>query len=255
MSYPSLEAAMSRNFELMREMEQKQALLSDYSIEPALTAGKSTGRSFSRPLASDLVAGLVQRVFLRPEEKPRVVVVAAIDHGNGCSLIAASVARALTTSAPGSVCLLEANFRSPGLPRLLGTTNYQGFTDALLNQGCIRSFMKPTLNGCLWLLSSGPTGPDSPRLLAAERTRARFAELRAEFDFVIVDAPPLSQYADAIALGRLSDGMVLVLEAGSTRQDAALTAVQYVRSSRIQVLGAVLNKGVLPAPERLSKQA
>jgi Mrp family chromosome partitioning ATPase len=37
--------------------------------------------------------------------------------------------------------------------------------------------------------------------------------------------------------------MVLVLEAGSTRQDAALTAVQFVRSSRIQVLGAVLNKG------------
>jgi receptor protein-tyrosine kinase len=100
-------------------------------------------------------------------------------------------------------------------------------------------------NGCLWLLSSGPVAADSPNLLAAERMRARFAELRAEFNFVIVDAPPLSRYADAIALGQLSDGMVLVLEAGSTRQDAALTAVRYVRSSRIQVLGAVLNKGTV----------
>ena len=54
-----------------------------------------------------------------------------------------------------------------------------------------------------------------------------------------------------IALGRLSDGMVLVLEAGSTRQDAALTAVQNVRSSRIQVLGAVLNKGVVRIPEKV----
>ena len=243
---------MSRNYELMREMEQKQAFLSNYSIEPAFTAGKSSARGFPRQLASDLIAGLVQRVFLQPEEKPpRMVVFAAIDHSNGCSLIAASVARALTASAPGAVCLVEANFRSPALPRMLGTTNFRGFTDALLEPGSIRSFMKPMGNGCLWLLSSGPIAADSPKLLAAEPTRARFVELRAEFDFVIVDAPPLSRYPDAIALGRLSDGMVLVLEAGSTRQDAALTAVQYVRSSRIQVLGAVLNKGVVRIPEKV----
>jgi protein-tyrosine kinase len=242
---------MSRNYELMREMEQKQAFLSNYSIEPAFTAGKCSGGGFPRQLASDLIAGLVQRVFLRPEEKPpRMVVIAAIDHGNGCSLIAASVALALTASAPGAVCLVEANFRSPALPRMLGTTNYQGFTDALLQQGSIRSFMKPMGNGCLWLLTSGPLAADSPKLLATERTRVRFLELRAEFDFVIVDAPPLSRYADAVALGQLADGMVLVLEAGSTRQDAALTAVQYVRSSRIQVLGAVLNKGVVRIPEK-----
>jgi receptor protein-tyrosine kinase len=138
---------------------------------------------------------------------------------------------------------------------MLGTTNYQGLTDALLQPGSIRSFVKPLGSGCLWLLSSGPITADSPKLLAAERTRARFVELRAEFDFVIVDAPPLSRYADAIALGQLSDGIVLVLEAGSTRQDAALTAVQYVRSSRIQILGAVLNKGVDHIPEQISKQA
>jgi Mrp family chromosome partitioning ATPase len=234
---------MSRNYVLMREIEQKQALLSNCSIEPALTVGKSSSRGFPRPLASDLMAGLVQRVFLQPQQKPpRLVVFAAVDHGNGCSQIAASVARALTASAPGAVCLVEANFRSPALPRMLGTTNYQGFTDALLQQGSIRSFMKPMGNGRLWLLSSGPVAADSPSLLAAERVRARFVELRAEFDFVIVDAPPLSRYADAIALGQVSDGMVLVLEAGSTRQDTASAAVQYVRAARIQVLGAVLNK-------------
>ena len=152
---------MSRNYVLMREIEQKQALLSNCSIEPALTVGKSSSRGFPRPLASDLMAGLVQRVFLKPQQKPpRLVVFAAVDHGNGCSQIAASVARALTASAPGAVCLVEANFRSPALPRMLGTTNYQGFTDALLQQGSIRSFMKPMGNGRLWLLSSGPVAAD-----------------------------------------------------------------------------------------------
>jgi Mrp family chromosome partitioning ATPase len=245
---------MSRNYELMRELEQKQALLADTSIEPAFTAADRCHRDLRRGWASHEMAGLVQRVFLQPAQaSPHVVVFAAIDHGNGCSQIAAATARTLAAVGGGPVCLVEANFRSPALPSMLGTTNYQGLSNALLEEGSIRSFMKPMGNGCLWLLSSGPLAADSPKLLAAERTRARFVELRAEFDFVIVDAPPLSQYADAFTLGQLSDGMVMILEAGSTRCDAASTAVNSVRSSRIQILGAVLNKGTVPSKEELLK--
>ena len=109
---------MSRNYELMREMEQKQAFLSNYSIEPAFTAGKCSGGGFPRQLASDLIAGLVQRVFLRPEEKPpRMVVIAAIDHGNGCSLIAASVAGLSARRRPGRYAWWRRTFvplRCPG---------------------------------------------------------------------------------------------------------------------------------------------
>lgn len=243
---------MSRNYELMREMERNQAFLSNRTTEPAFVPGGSCSRAFARQSAGDLMAGLVQRVFLQPKQKPpRMVVFAAVDHGNGCSQIAVSVAGTLAASAPGAVCLVEANFRSPGLPKLLGTTNYHGLTDALLERGSIRSFIKPMGSGSLWLLSSGPLAADSPNLLISQPLRDRFAELRTEFDFVVVDAPPLSRYADAIALGKLSDGIVLILEAGSTRRDAALTAVESLRSSRIQVLGAVLNKRTFPIPERI----
>ena len=151
-----------------------------------------------------------------------MVVFAGIDHGNGCSRIAASVAETLAGNARGAVCLVEANFRSPALPAMLGTTNHHGLTDALLQEGPIRSFIKPVCNDSLWLLSSGSLAADSPNLLSSERLKARSAELRKEFEFVIVDAPPLTRYADAIALGQLSDGIVLVLEAESTRREAAL---------------------------------
>jgi receptor protein-tyrosine kinase len=134
---------------------------------------------------------------------------------------------------------------------MLGTTNYRGLTDALLEQGGVRSFIKPVCKESFWLLSSGPIAADSPNLLTSERMMARFAELRKEFDFVIVDAPPISKYEDAIALGKLSDGIVLVLEAESTRRVTARAAAENLRSSRIQVLGAVLNKRSLPVLERI----
>ena len=113
------------------------------------------------------------------------------------------------------------------------------------------SFVKPVFNESLWLLSSGPVTADSSNLLTSQRMKRLSAEMRKEFDFVIVDAPPLTRYADAIALGHLSDGIVLVVEANSTRREAALIAVENLRSANIQILGAVLNKRTFPIPEKI----
>lgn len=242
---------MSRNFDLMQEMERDQAFHSNRVIEPAFPIpGEGRDWDAHRHLTSDSTLRLVQGIFLQQaQESPRMVVFAGIDHGNGCSQIAASVAESLARNAPGAVCLVEANFRSPALSRMLGTTNYHGLTDALLEEGSIRSFLKPVCNESLWLLSSGPLAADSPNLLTSERMKVLSAELCKEFHFVIVDAPPLTRYADAIALGQLSDGIVLVLEANSTRREAALTVAESLRSSGIKIIGAVLNKRTFPIPE------
>jgi Mrp family chromosome partitioning ATPase len=103
----------------------------------------------------------------------------------------------------------------------------------------------------VWFLSSGSLTPDSPNLLNSDRFKLRFEELRKEFDYVLIDAPSLTRYADATALGRLTDGLVLVLEANSTRKEAALRVMENLRAAQIPVLGAVLNKRTFPIPESL----
>jgi Mrp family chromosome partitioning ATPase len=103
----------------------------------------------------------------------------------------------------------------------------------------------------VWLLSCGSLTTDSADLLNGDRLRVRFEELRNEFDYLLVDAPSLTRYADATALGRLTDGLVLVLEANSTRKEAALRVMENLRAAQIQVLAAVLNKRTFPIPEKL----
>ena len=248
---------MSRNFDLMQSMEMGHAFQSPAAAVEALfpISGDSGKGSHHRPLGNDAALSLVQRIFLRQAQPPpRMVVFAGIDHGNGCSGIAASVAETLAGNARGAVCLVEANFRSPSLPALLSTTNHHGFADALLQEKPIRLFVEPVCDDRLWLLSSGPVTADSPHLLTSDRVRERFAELRAEFDFVIVDAPPLTLYSDAIAMGKISDGIVLVVEAGSTHREAALAVAESLRSSNIPILGAVLNKRTFPIPEKIYKK-
>jgi protein-tyrosine kinase len=198
---------------------------------------------------------LVQRLFLAPEQTPpKTVVFAAIDSGNGCTRLCAIMAQLLAENVSGSVCLVEGNFRTPSLPDLFGVDNHHGLADSLRQEGSIRSFAKQAGRDNVWLLSSGSLGKDDVNLLNCDRMKERIAELRSAFDYVLIDAPPLNSYADAMVFGRLADGVVLVLEANATRRETALRVAERLQATKIPVLGAVLNKRTFPIPSALYKR-
>ena len=120
--------------------------------------------------------------------------------------------------------------------------------DSLREDGPIRAFAQQAGPENLWLLPCGSLRDDSLNLINSNRMKERIEELRAQFDHVLVDAPPLNLYADGMILGKLLEGVVLVLEANSTRKEAALRVTANLRSMNIPVLGAVLNKRTFPIP-------
>jgi capsular exopolysaccharide synthesis family protein len=254
---------MSKNFELMQQTGRGSAAAASpapqrpLSVTPSNGHGNGNGNGHRNgaglnldDLAQEETQKLVQRVFLlQAGEPPRVVIFAGIDTGNGCSRVCARSAQVLAANIPGKVCLVDANLRSPSLPDYFGMTNHHGLTDALLQEGPIQNFIKPIGNGNLWLLSCGSLASDSTSLLHSERVKSRLAELRGEFDFILIDSPALSQYADAVSLGQLADGMIFVLEANSTRRESAVKVMENLRASNVQVLGAVLNKREYPIPD------
>jgi Mrp family chromosome partitioning ATPase len=255
---------MSRNFELMRNLGRdfeepsvpRPRPVAPNEQERHRRTGTGTGTRFDlSQMAREETLRLVQRLFLQQSQKgPRVILFAGIEQGTGCSQICLLVAETLRSAVSGSICLVDANFRSPSLPRLLGMTNSYGLTNALLEDGPVRAFVRPLQLANAWLLSCGSLGPGSLDLLNSQHMKTRFEELRAQFDYLLIDAPSLSRYADATALGRLTDGLVLVLEANSTRKETALNVMENLRAAQIQVLGAVLNKRTFPIPEPLYRR-
>jgi capsular exopolysaccharide synthesis family protein len=238
---------------MMEGVDRKERTAADPELRSASYSRKDNRSAAGHRLWIDEeTLRVVQQIFLlQTQEPPRVVVFAGIDSGNGCSRICASVAEVLAQNARRPVCLVDANFRSPILSDLFGTTNHQGLTDALLQKGPIHSFARPVDRHNLWLLSSGALAIDSPNLFSADNLRERLGELREEFDFVLIDAPPLSRYSDALVLGQHSEGVVLVLEADSTRRESASVAVAGLRAANVPILAAVLNKRTYPIPEKI----
>ncbi|MGA9392497.1 MAG: CpsD/CapB family tyrosine-protein kinase [Candidatus Sulfotelmatobacter sp.] len=247
---------MSKNFELMQQVLGEALPETAYGREYAevIVLESESDRKIARDSSDfDAVAQqecfkLVQRIFLGQPDLFHAVVFAGIDRGNGCSRICVEIARILAANASGSVCLVDANLRTPSLPEFLGTPNHRGLVTSLLEDGDIRSFAKQLEPSNLWLLSAGTLDSQSPSLLNSDRLKTRLQELRKEFDYVLIDSPALNLYSDALALGGIAEGLVVILQADSTRRESALKGLQTLREAHVKVLGAVLNRRTFPIP-------
>jgi capsular exopolysaccharide synthesis family protein len=252
---------MSKNFELMQQAEISMDIpfagpqATDFTGIKSKISKRNLKGLWSRSderITREESLKLVQNVFhLQGKEAPRVVIFTGVDSGNGCTAICARTADLLAAEKRGTVCLVDANLRAPALPELFQTSNHQGLTDALRKTGSIADFAKVVGPDNLWLLSCGSLTSESPSLLNSETMKMRIAELRKTFDYVLIDSPPLNTYSDAVVVGQMADGLVLVLEANQTRREPAVKVTETLRAAQIRILGAVLNKRTFPIPEPL----
>jgi succinoglycan biosynthesis transport protein ExoP len=221
------------------------------SVEDKRTAGHWAAAALNEsPLAQEEARKLVQNIFLSSDDTPhQVVVFAGVDSGNGCSRISSLMSRTLAAHTTAPICLVDANLRTPAPASAFHYDNDYGLTDSLRSPGPISEFVRCAGPENLSVLSCGSGARDSVALLTSSNMRERMADLRNEFAYVLIDAPPLNNYADAVALGQLADGLVLILEANVTRRESALRVADHLRNMQVKLLGAVLNKRTFPIPE------
>ncbi len=250
---------MSKNFELLQKLGKEDLLNSTAAgnghsvLNPAGTAASLTPQPVKPGLEE--VSSFVQQVFLAAGGNvPRTVVFTSTEPGTGCTWVAAHTAEVLAGRIAGSVCIVDANLREPGLHQQFGLENGLGLAESLQQPDPIGGLVRGTSLPNLFVITAGKAAEDSQPRLASDRMRMRIHELRAEFDFVLIDASAMSQGSDAIGLGSLSDGVVLVLKANASRKQTARQAVQSLQEGNAKVLGAVLNQRQFPIPESIYKR-
>lgn len=195
------------------------------------------------------IAKLVLNLFLLPgAQNPRHVVFAGVESGAGCSWMCARVGEILASQIKGSVCVVDCNLRSPGLHEQFAVNNHFGLSDSLLQSNPVRQYVQQLSRKNLWLLSCGSAIENWQEKVASDRLEFRLEELRAAFDYVLMDVAPMNACNDGIVLGGPADGIVLVLKANSTRRETTQKALQELKAANIRTLGAVLNQRTFPIP-------
>lgn len=248
---------MSRNFELLNQaglgaILKPAPLASIEKVAAPPQLSPSTPALDVAGPAREEIAKLVTSLFVLPGvSAPQQIVFVGSETGAGCSWMCAQVGEVLASQVTGSVCVVDCNMRSPDLHQQFAVDNHFGLSDALLDSNPIEQYVQQLCRKNLWLLSCGSASGAWREAMASSKMDARIKELRSQFDYVLIDAAHLPTYNDAVVLGSLCDGVILVLKANSTRRESAQKAVQQLKAANVPILGAVLNQRTFPVPDRI----
>jgi Mrp family chromosome partitioning ATPase len=252
---------MSKNFEVLLRAEKETGLFQTASIGPELLQREQPGieTRVRPPVHIDEKVRveeckLVERVFVLPgQQAPRVAVFCGVEFLAATAGICARAGQHLAEQTNLPVCLVDADLHAPSLHDYFGVDNLSGLTRALSQPGPIRNFTHSLDDTGLSLLPAG-SHADGATPWKSDRWLSRLNELRREFHYVLMLAPPASQYGDAALLGQGTDGVILILESNLTRRETARIAAQNLSAAKVLVLGAVLNNRTFPIPESIYRR-
>lgn len=176
--------------------------------------------------------------FLAVDNPPRVIVVTSSMPSEGKSTTAINIALALAEG-EHSVVLVDGDMRRPSLHKYLGLVGPVGFSTVLSGGTSLSEALQKTRFPGLTVLTSGAVPPNPSELLGSQSARKLLSELRAEFDYVIVDSTPLLAVTDAAILGAGADGVLVMARFGQTKRDQLAHAVGSLVDVGAPLLGAV----------------
>jgi capsular exopolysaccharide synthesis family protein len=174
----------------------------------------------------------------------QMLVVTSAVPNEGKTFIATNLAISMAKSGR-SVLLVDADMRKPNVAGLLGLENSVGLITVLLGRTSLDQAVQLHSSGVSFL-GTGPQPPNPAEVLDTQAMRDLFGALRAAYDVVIVDAPPLLPVADAAILLTEVDGALLVTRHGSTNREQLRQAVSRVKAVGGRLVGTIFNQ----APRR-----
>jgi capsular exopolysaccharide synthesis family protein len=177
--------------------------------------------------------------FSNPAGRPRILVVTSPAPGDGKSTTAANLAMTMTKQ--GLRCLLiDADLRRGQLHDLFAVRREPGLSDVLMGDSA-RAHAVQVSDVRPDFLATGTLPPNPAELLGSEAMAELLQALAAEYDSVVLDAPPMNLVTDAAVLARVADGVIVVARAGITPRHALVHAFDQLAGVKARVLGSVLN--------------
>jgi capsular exopolysaccharide synthesis family protein len=156
----------------------------------------------------------------------------------GKSTITANLGLALV-AIKKSVVLVDANLRCPSLHQMFGLSIRPGLLNILSEN---KSLTLRKLPSGLCVLTSGSLIKDPSVLLGSSKMLQLINLLKKNFDFVLIDTPPLLSGPDTTLLSSIADGVIMVIDTGITTFSESRRAKAILEKSSANILGMVMNK-------------
>ena len=182
----------------------------------------------------------------RSQSPIRSIAITSPSPKDGKTTVVANLAVALA-EIHRRVLLIDADMRRPSLHSVLGVDNDWGLSDVLRESTPVRDYPvdkigRPTSIPGLSILTSGPASGNPVPLLQGPRFEELFRYAREQFDFVLIDTPPVILVPDARLIGKVAGAVILVFRISVTTHERAIKARALLMQDGTVVLGSILNR-------------
>lgn len=177
--------------------------------------------------------------FSTVEGLPRSLLITSTRPGEGKTSTTVSLAMAFARSGK-QVLIIDADMRKPSF--VVGATDSIGLSGLLTGNEYLHDHIVRSKTPGLSILPAGVIPPDPAQLLSGPRLRELINAAEAAYDIIIIDSPPILNFADGPRLGSVVDGALVVVQSGVIRTPAAQRTIMQLGDSRTNILGAILTK-------------
>lgn len=179
--------------------------------------------------------------YASADQPQRLLLVTSSLPGEGKSFFAANLALTLATSGH-RVLLIDADLRRPRVDDYFGYEGAVGLSGVLVGDITLEDAVLQRSETSLSVLTSGRVPPSPPELLSSEAMRDLLQRTSEQFEYVIVDSPPVLSVADANLLTPLVDGTIVVVDASRTRKAQLTAAMKSLSATGAHLVGSIANR-------------
>ncbi len=210
-------------------------------VLPATSLKALTGNSLVATQVAEAIDNVRATLMHDSTSRPRqVVMVTSPASLEGSTTVASSLALSLARAGRRTL-LIDGDLRAPALHKLFGMALEDGLSEVLRAETDLADAIRPTASEGLYLMTAGVCDMDAIYALATDQPQAIFEKLRDQFDFVVIDAPPVLGISDSLSLGQYIDGAILTVLRDQSEIRKIYQAVDMLKSLGIRVIGSVVN--------------
>ena len=173
------------------------------------------------------------------ERPPQVILLTSMSPQEGKTSTTANLARVLSQGEK-RVLIIDCDLRRPRGHSLFNISNDNGLSNYLTGN-CEDIPLTQVPSEPLSILPAGPIPPNPAELLGSTKMDQLLSDMRDQFDFILLDSPPIQRVADSLALSKIVDGTILVVRYGKTTFDMLNGGIKKLTDVDAAILGFVLN--------------
>jgi len=186
--------------------------------------------------------------FASFEKDIKAIAVTSTYMNEGKSTIVSNLGVSMAESG-SKVLIIDGDLRNPTIHKFFLLSNNVGLTNILVEKLSYRDFLSYTEISNLDIITCGPKPPNPSELLGSSKMKSLLQELKEDYDYILIDTPPVAIVTDAAIMASVCDGTLLVISSGETIIEEAVKSRELLQNINANVLGVVFNKAKVDKPK------